>query len=201
MTNEQILEKLKANGYGPEAFKGSFLGGGLNIWSSTVGASKEKGMLENNTFEDETPIAALAGQITKRTGSGEMKANVMIYLTSQRILFLDAGLMTKGTTTSYDLSDVNSISDTSGFFGGAMSIKVAGSTISLSGAKKEFIAKFVADALKAKASAKKSLYGGGNTVVQGALSPMEEVKKAKELLDGGIITPEEFEAIKKKHLG
>lgn len=202
MTNAEILEKLKANGYGPEAFKGSFLGGGLSIWSSAVGATKEKSMLEQNTFDDEQPVGAIAGSITTRTANTTKKSNVMLYLTTNRILFLDAGLLTKGKTTSYDLSDVNSISDTSGFFGGSLSIKVAGSVISLTGAKKDFVAKFVQDALKAKATAKKSLYGGGGTtVVQGALSPMEEVKKAKELLDGGIISAEEFEAIKKKHLG
>jgi len=32
------------------------------------------------------------------------------------------------------------------------------------------------------------------------LSPMDEIKKAKELLDAGAITPEEFEDIKKKYL-
>lgn len=31
-------------------------------------------------------------------------------------------------------------------------------------------------------------------------SPMDEIKKAKELLDAGAITPEEFEIIKKKYL-
>jgi hypothetical protein len=33
-----------------------------------------------------------------------------------------------------------------------------------------------------------------------ALSPMDEIKKAKELLDAGAITPEEFENIKEKYL-
>ncbi len=32
------------------------------------------------------------------------------------------------------------------------------------------------------------------------LSPMDEIKKAKELLDSGVITEEEFENIKKKYL-
>lgn len=33
-----------------------------------------------------------------------------------------------------------------------------------------------------------------------AISPMDEIKKAKELLDAGAITEEEFENIKKKYL-
>jgi hypothetical protein len=36
----------------------------------------------------------------------------------------------------------------------------------------------------------------GNTTI----SPMDEIKKAKELLDAGAITEEEFENIKKKYL-
>lgn len=34
----------------------------------------------------------------------------------------------------------------------------------------------------------------------GKISPMDEIKKAKELLDAGAITEEEFENIKKKYL-
>ncbi len=33
-----------------------------------------------------------------------------------------------------------------------------------------------------------------------AVSPMDEIKKAKELLDSGAISEEEFENIKKKYL-
>lgn len=40
-----------------------------------------------------------------------------------------------------------------------------------------------------------------NTVVQAALSPAEELKKFKELLDLGIITQEEFDTKKKQLLG
>lgn len=39
------------------------------------------------------------------------------------------------------------------------------------------------------------------TVVQAAVSPMEELKKLKELLDMGIVTQEEFDAKKKQLLG
>ena len=42
---------------------------------------------------------------------------------------------------------------------------------------------------------------GGTTIVQQAISPAEEVKKMKELLDMGIITQEEFEIKKKQLLG
>ena len=41
----------------------------------------------------------------------------------------------------------------------------------------------------------------GNTIVQQAASPAEEVKKMKELLDMGIITQEEFDIKKKQLLG
>ena len=40
-----------------------------------------------------------------------------------------------------------------------------------------------------------------NTVIQAALSPADEIKKFKELLDMGVITQEEFDAKKKQLLG
>ena len=42
---------------------------------------------------------------------------------------------------------------------------------------------------------------GGNTTIQAALSPADELKKFKELLDLGIITQDEFDAKKKQLLG
>ena len=42
---------------------------------------------------------------------------------------------------------------------------------------------------------------GGTTIVQQSVSPAEELKKYKELLDSGIITQDEFDAKKKQLLG
>lgn len=39
-----------------------------------------------------------------------------------------------------------------------------------------------------------------SNIVQQQISPMEEIKKAKELLDNGIITEEEFNKLKNKYL-
>lgn len=42
---------------------------------------------------------------------------------------------------------------------------------------------------------------GGNATIQAALSPADELKKFKELLDMGVISQEEFNAKKKQLLG
>lgn len=42
---------------------------------------------------------------------------------------------------------------------------------------------------------------GGNATIQAVLSPADEIKKFKELLDIGVITQEEFNAKKKQLLG
>lgn len=52
-----------------------------------------------------------------------------------------------------------------------------------------------------KSSAEKTTQAPTTVVVQSALSPAEELKKLKELLDLGIITNEEFDAKKKQLLG
>ena len=44
-------------------------------------------------------------------------------------------------------------------------------------------------------------FAGSGTTVQAALSPAEELKKFKELLDIGIISQKEFDAKKKQLLG
>ncbi|MBE5732517.1 MAG: SHOCT domain-containing protein [Clostridiales bacterium] len=57
----------------------------------------------------------------------------------------------------------------------------------------------VADYIRSRVEFYKKQKNGGTTVV--SLSPAEELKKFKELLDMGVITQEEFDAKKKALLG
>lgn len=197
MTNQEILDALKAKGYTEDAFKGSILGGG-GLWGGLMGAKGEKSVLAENTHSGEEPMAAVAGTLQEKRGNETVSKNCLMYLTNERLVLIDKGLVTKGSTKSYDLDDVNSVSRKSGFFGGGIEIRVAGGIMTISGSKKEFAEKFVDDFQKIKAAFKKATRGGS---VNAALSPMEELKKAKELLDAGIIDQSEFDALKKKLLG
>lgn len=195
MANTKILETLEKNGYDAKAFKGSLLGGG-GIWGATAGAFKEKEQLAANTMDDEEPIGAVAGKVVIIDKS----TNALVYLTTKRIILIDAGLIVKGKARSYDLDDIVSVNDKSGFFGGELTFKVANGNISLSGAKKEYVQKLAEDLKKAMRAYKdrsKAVHINGGSA---APSGMEEIKKAKELLDLGIISQEEFEIVKKKHL-
>lgn len=196
MTNQQILDALSAKGYTQDAFKGSVLGGG-GLWGGLMGAKGEKSVLAENTHEGEEPMAAVAGSLQTFRGNSTSSNNCLMYLTNERLILIDKGLITKGSIKSYDLDDVNSVSRKSGFFGGGMEIRVAGGIMTVTGAKKEFSEKFIDDFQKVKAAFKKATRGGGAA----AVSPMDELKKAKEMLDAGIIDQADFDKIKAKILG
>ena len=61
--------------------------------------------------------------------------------------------------------------------------------------------KEVANYVRKKIDEIKTAGDRNSTTVVNAISPAEELKKMKELLDMGIITQEEFDAKKKQLLG
>ncbi len=94
-----------------------------------------------------------------------------------------------------EYEDITGIEFKKGLVFGELEIHTSGMKIEVERVKKDEGDAFVTVLRNKLAETRKQKYGKTEE-----LSPMDEIKKAKELLDIGAITEEEFEAIKKKYL-
>lgn len=108
----------------------------------------------------------------------------------------------KGTFTGRDkgdqfirYEDITSIGFKKGLLLGQIIISFSGGKFKIDNINKPIGPNFVSNVQKRIADARKA----GNNHVN-ALSPMDEIKKAKELLEIGAISEEEFNKIKNKYL-
>jgi hypothetical protein len=94
-----------------------------------------------------------------------------------------------------EYEDITGIEFKKGLVNGDLEISTSGMKIEVERVNKNEGDAFVA-VLRNKLTESRQAKAGKSE----ALSPMDEIKKAKELLDAGAITEEEYEHIKKKYL-
>lgn len=94
-----------------------------------------------------------------------------------------------------EYEDITGIEFKKGLVFGDLEIATSGMKIEVERVKKDEGDAFVTVLRSKLEEARKEKYGKSEKI-----SPMDEIKKAKELLDAGAITEEEFESIKKKYL-
>ncbi|MGZ7117625.1 MAG: SHOCT domain-containing protein, partial [Methanobacterium sp.] len=94
-----------------------------------------------------------------------------------------------------EYEDITGIEFKKGLVFGDLEISTSGMKIEVERVKKDEGDAFVTVLRNKLEETRKEKYGKSEQI-----SPMDEIKKAKDLLDAGAITEEEFEAIKKKYL-
>ena len=92
-----------------------------------------------------------------------------------------------------EYEDITGIEFKKGLVFGDLEISTSGMKIEVERVKKDEGDAFITVLRSKLDEARKEKYGK-------KISPMDEIKKAKELLDAGAITEEEFEIIKNKYL-
>lgn len=108
---------------------------------------------------------------------------------SGRLLGLDKG------EQFIEYEDITGIEFKKGLMQGNLEISTSGMTIEVERVKKNEGEAFVTVLRDRLEETRKQKFGKSETV-----SPLDEIKKAKKLLDAGAITEEEYENIKKKYL-
>ncbi len=94
-----------------------------------------------------------------------------------------------------EYEDITGIEFKKGVVWGDLIISTSGTKIEVERVKKDEGDAFVTVLRNKLEETRKEKYGKSAKI-----SPMDEIKKAKELMDSGVITKEEFENIKKKYL-
>ena len=119
----------------------------------------------------------------------------VIIVTDKKIAFVDKRIFGKQTTI-IEGERVSSVQNASGIISGRIVIKSFGTQYDITDLKKQAAEKAVT-AIRKLLNNIKANSGKSKSSVSG----MDEIKKAKSLFDDGIISKEEFEKIKSKHLG
>lgn len=189
MEYNKFMELLSKNGFTKEDAKQ----GGVAF----LGSQRDLEAGVKFVRDDETPLAIMGGQFFY-TGPGTSGINnAVLILTDERLIKADKKI--KNTDMSqFHIEDINSSDFNTSFLSSQVSIATTSGRITVDKVKKNTAQKFneiLSDLILNFKKNKRKPSGGA------ALSGMDEIKKAKELLDGGIISQKEFDAIKKKHIG
>lgn len=183
-----FLEKLEKNGFTESDAKQ----GGIAFLSSLRDLKAGAGFVH----DDEEPMAILAGQFFYTGPGTDGINNAILILTEDRLIKADKKL--KNTDmTQFMIEDINSSDFNTSFLSSQVSISTTSGNIRVDKVKKGTAKKFNDTLIKLIRETRKARK---NPSVVNATSSMDELKKAKELLDSGIITQKEFDAIKKKHI-
>lgn len=189
MEYSKFMELVYKNGFTEEDAKQ----GGISFLGSQRDLEAGVAYVEEN----EVPIGIVAGQFFYSGPGTAGINNAILLLTNERILKVDKKLKNVDVTT-YFIDDINSSQFNTSFLSSELRIATTSGTIVVNKVKKDTGQKFNAalqELIRNEKKAKKAHHGGA------AVSAMDELKKAKELLDAGIITQDEFNALKKKHIG
>ena len=150
-----------------------------------------------NFIEDgEIPMGIAAGQFFESGGARAGVDNAILILTDRRLLRANKKIKNTDITTFY-VEDINSSSYKTSFLSSRLEIKTTSGTLKIEKVRKDTAEKFdklLHELIRKEKNAKKTNGGA-------SLSGMDEIKKAKELFDAGIISQEEFNDLKKKHIG
>ena len=142
------------------------------------------------------------------TGMTRKDSSMLFYcgvaVTNKRIL---VGGQIKGvfkvsyTAQSVSTANINSINESYSAIGADLVLETLGDDLRFAMSNKETVGTIKNKLWDILEGIKQEKPTGGNTTVVNQLSPAEELKKFKELLDMGIISQEEFDAKKKQLLG
>ena len=155
--------------------------------------------IEKMLRPDEDVLFAFTGSSAVRKNNSMLFA-VGVALTNQRLLLggqIKGLLKVSYTAQSFNIENINAISQSWSAIGGYLIIDTLGDDIRIGEPEREVVNNIIADfdnvlqSLKAPKSAAASQQ----------TSAADELKKFKELLDMGVITQEEFDAKKKQLLG
>jgi len=188
MELEKVLKYLEKNGF---SMNDTAQGG-----VSFVGSKRDFIAAVKEIGEDETPLAIMAGEFWFVGPGTPGKNNAIVILTNERLIFADKKIRNVDFKTFY-LDDVNSVSYKTAFLSSEFVIKTTSEKIAINKVKKDTGTRFNKVLHEELKNTRKNKNSGGVA----ALSGMDEVRKAKTLFDEGIISKEEFDAIKAKHIG
>lgn len=154
--------------------------------------------IEKILFPEEDVLYAFTGSSATRKNNS-MLWFVGVALTKQRLLIggqIKGWLKVSYTAQSFDIKNINAISQTWSMVGGDLVIDTLGDDIRIGISSREVVNSIISDFDAALHSIKTEKDG---VIIQQA-SAADELKKYKELLDTGVITQEEFSAKKKQLL-
>ena len=160
--------------------------------------------VEKNLMPDEKVHFAFTGtSLSRRQAS--MLWYVGIAITDTRLII---GGQIKGlikvsySAQSFTLDNINSVSEAySAIIGGDLVIDTLGDDLRIGEGSREIVNNLMPKINKVLMELKAKKASGGTTIIQEKTSPADDIRKFKELMDEGIITPEEFAAKKKQILG
>ena len=190
MEYKQFMEGIAKFGFSEEDTKQ----GGLAF----AGSLRDLKAAVVEIHEDETPIGIAAGEFWKVSPRGAKKNNAVLMLTSERLIMADKKWKNVDFTSFY-IDDIKSSDFKTSFLSSKLIFTTTNDSFNVDKVKKETGKKFNEELHKLIRAGKNASKGGN--VVNQAASGMDEIKKAKELLDSGIIDQNEFDEIKKKYLG
>lgn len=140
------------------------------------------------------------GESIKGLTSGLMDANTwLIVCTDRRIVFLDKGLIYGLQRKDTPLEKINSIEHKTGMIFGKITIREAGTEMTISNIYKETVAPFV----ESVNTAIEELKNSSNVEAAAKnehLDVASQLGKLADLRDRGVLTEEEFQGQKKKLL-
>ncbi|MBC7318376.1 PH domain-containing protein [Candidatus Bipolaricaulota bacterium] len=134
-------------------------------------------------LENEEKVAIITTAFHKRWG--------ILVATDRRVIFFSKGLFHE-QIEDFFYDKITSVKQKKGFVLGSIRIYTSGTKTKIKhipASEINTFANFIRSRLTDKSSKEKSI-----------VTPLDEIKKAKELLDIGVITEEEFEKIKEKYL-
>ena len=151
--------------------------------------------IEKMLRPDEDVLCAFTGSSAQRKNS-----SMLLALTNQRLLIggqIKGLLKVSYTAQSFNIENINAISQSWSAIGGDLIIDTLGDDIRIGESARDVVNSIIVDFDTVLQSVKTPKSGA---VIQQA-SAADELKKFKELLDMGVITQEEFDAKKKQLLG
>lgn len=141
---------------------------------------------------DEEVLCAFTGLFAERKNNSTLSF-VGVALTNQRLLIggqIKGLLKVSYTAQSFNVENINEISQTWSLIGGDLIIDTLGDDISIAESSRDAVNKIIADFDATLHSIKANKSG----VVVQQTSVADELKKFKDLLDAYILTQEEFDA-------
>ncbi len=151
--------------------------------------------IEKMLRPDEDVLCAFTGSSAQRKNS-----SMLLALTNQRLLIggqIKGLLKVSYTAQSFNIENINAISQSWSAIGGDLIIDTLGDDIRIGESARDVVNSIIVDFDTVLQSVKTPKSGA---VIQQA-SAADELKKFKELLGMGVITQEEFDAKKKQLLG
>ena len=136
--------------------------------------------------------------------SGMMEGNTwLVVCTSKRVIFLDKGMFYGLKQSEIPLNKINSMTQSSGFFFGTISIWYGTKSLVMTNIKKKSIKYFVHHTNKAieeleKSKREEANGSQGQSLHQDIVA--DELKKLASLKEQGVLTQEEFDQQKAKLL-